>query len=673
MPISLFGPGEQKTSYTSVEAATIAGYEVVTRQRDFVFVIENAIGQPWDGESVHILILNPKTATLTEPAATPVQDTRGGVYKETKGVTKRRYTIAGTFGVNPLKFLPIDTGSAMGDLMAPITGGINDMMDALSGLLGSTPYQGLEEMNRFRDKIIHKYYALNRDWSEGVGSEVWLAMYVIQDGKKYYLEPANMTIPRTSATPATYPYQLDFTVLSETQSGIAQPDPRNFWDIIDDAKEAWDTVSDTLDNWGKNVEAGYNSTWQKFENAMNGSRWDEMDEFANTSTSRNDSDGYEAVVGKNGVVDDLLVTVEDIYTELWESQDELGLDISDPSTYLGESGAVTASADIDRLNHHLDDPMAGYGDDDNSPITLLRGIKNAEHVLCLIKSAGVTADIGLTGKMYDPSDWIEDSVLDNQISNPSSPVSNDGYDRVRPSRSTNAGGDYYFAQSIKGRQAALVPVQIRQGQTIRDIAEAHIGTPEAYRLLATINDLSPPYIASASSEGVLTWGDMILVPKRQADTTVESGDIFSTEKIAMRKTGPMLPKTQLTAIDRFFGVDIYFDFKSQNFKVDQRADLEVSFRESQIEQFLRIYAEVTRGLWRADRKFGIMPKPGFGSTRIAVAVARINAKNGLLADPRVESIKTDTAYLRGNTMVIYLEPKLARTGQYATIGREYTV
>ena len=242
MSISLFGPGEQKTSYTNVDKAIEAGYEVSTRQRDFVFEVVDVNGNPVkspDGKAVHLLILNPKVFSYKKPSASQVINTRGGAYTETKGVANRTLTISGTMGVNPLKFMPVDQSSLLGSFVAPVTVGFNDMLDSISTLLGSTPYQGLEELQRFEKNIIDTYYNERARWSAGERDAVFLNLYVIQDRRKYTLEPQTIDINRSSGTPLSYPYNFVFSVISDDESDKPAPDPRDFFDIIQDAKDAY--------------------------------------------------------------------------------------------------------------------------------------------------------------------------------------------------------------------------------------------------------------------------------------------------------------------------------------------------------------------------------------------------------------------------------------------------
>jgi hypothetical protein len=54
--------------------------------------------------------------------------------------------------------------------------------------------------------------------------------------------------------------------------------------------------------------------------------------------------------------------------------------------------------------------------------------------------------------------------------------------------------------------------EIRHGDDLREIALRELGTAERWLELITINELIPPYIASARSKGVLKYGDLIKLP-----------------------------------------------------------------------------------------------------------------------------------------------------------------
>lgn len=684
MPITLFGPGEQKTGYSKVQDAISAGYEVSTRQRDYVFMIgkinsENGSFETVDNESVHLLILNPQQHVLDEPSATTPLETRGGVYVETKGLTKRSLSISGTMGVMPLQFLPTDN-SLFGSLIQPAVRGFNDLLDSLSQFLGAEPYQGLEEMERFRQNILWKYYGMKKKWAEGIGPQVYLVLYVIQDQKRYIIEPKNFRIQRNVQSRMTYPYQMEFTVVSEEQSEYAVPDPRDFWDVFQDGVDAYNEVNrffsgeSGLNETGRNLQSFANlvnatqmhtffgvtgrgfqedktrmpQNWQRF--------WGDFDEPGGGDGSSRDSRKALKWSGKGGIANQFLDNYFDFLDTVEANKADYGL--YDYDGYILRDNLDTkdgADAPFD--------PLGGFATEGFTPLNQMRMLREAAAAMCSIKSAGITAAMKAQAASTEGDDLLEFDDLRDKTIPTGSPLSAPGYTGRRPTRDTDGPGDYYGYGYLSQAGIGLVPMRVHRGDHLDDVAFRYLGDRSQYRMLAAINNLEYPYLAEETDRegGLIGYGDYILVPMPVPDTTSEGDGTLDALSVSLQKESRIFPRSsKIREVDRFFGVDLYYDIDNQDLAINRQGDLEVAVRDVQVRQFLQILTNTTKGSWKLDRGYGIGRPPGFTSTRINLVLIMINAKAALLADPRIRDVSAIRVTNQGNMVVIYAEIVLAK-------------
>jgi hypothetical protein len=683
---TLFGPGEQKTEYSTVDQAVTAGYEVQSRQRDFVFAIVDKNDKPL---AVHLLVLNPKSFTFDEPAAVNALETRGGLYTETKGVANRTLSISGTMGVMPLSFMPKDTGSLFGGLIAPAVEGFNNMLDSLSRFLGATPLQGYQEYDNFRKKIIHEYYARKRAWSEGNGEPVFLVLYVVQDMKRYTLEPARFSLNRTSSTPFTYPYTMQFSVITEDESDQVVPDARDFFDVFADGVAAFNECESFFSGESGLNEAGANATAfaglvnYTMEEIISGSgtgskeqmlefksqlpqNWQQFwGDFNDTGGASFASIGAEKSGSWNeggGKCDRYIEKALDGLDEIKSKQSEFGIDQNDAYFLAQNLGSV----DADAIGT---DPFASYPASGMNPLNIVHTIRESIHAMCAIKSAGITAAIRAKTTASTNS-FVTADTRRNKMLSTSSPISSRGYAMSRPSRGGSAGNDYYGYDYLSQQGIGLVPVAIRRGDQIEDIALRYMGDITRYKIIALVNNLHSPYIGPVADvqAGVLGYGDFIMVPMPIPELATSEGmSILSDDYDSHSKGAKVFSGSKnLTDIDRFFGIDVYYDWKVSDVTVNRRGDLGVAVRERQVLQFLQMLVNVEKGTWKLDKAYGLQKAPGFMSTRVNLAVWSMNIRKNLTSDPRIKSVKSLHVTQQANTVWAFSEIVLNAIGK--TVG-----
>lgn len=73
--------------------------------------------------------------------------------------------------------------------------------------------------------------------------------------------------------------------------------------------------------------------------------------------------------------------------------------------------------------------------------------------------------------------------------------------------------------------------------TVRRIALRELGSAEYWRDLVVLNSLRPPYVAATASDGVLAYGDKIMIPSAAAIVDAESdpADVYATDLLVKGK------------------------------------------------------------------------------------------------------------------------------------------
>lgn len=176
-------------------------------------------------------------------------------------------------------------------------------------------------------------------------------------------------------------------------------------------------------------------------------------------------------------------------------------------------------------------------------------------------------------------------------------------------------------------------VQTHHGDTLQRIAARTMGDASLWYQLISPNGLVPPYITDDPSEataGVLLTGQQILVPApAAAATTTDSKEVFGTDL--------SLQKGLLTATA---SGDFAFVTGAANLK-----------------QALKNRIETRQGELIYHMSYGANLRSMIGTlaTPAAELLAASLVKTSLLADPRVDSIKSATASISGDSLAVTVD------------------
>jgi hypothetical protein len=191
--------------------------------------------------------------------------------------------------------------------------------------------------------------------------------------------------------------------------------------------------------------------------------------------------------------------------------------------------------------------------------------------------------------------------------------------------------------------------KILGGEDIRAIARRLTGDEANWKKLVILNNLRSPYIASERSDGVLGYGDYILVPKRA------SAKDDSTQ--VPRQLDEDAAFQQLPKLRRRYGRDIRLQDSQANagladLMVNQRGDLMTVEDEENVYQAVMIKLSTEQGELPTHPTFGA--KYPIGSkfpTLSRLQEFSLNAQSTFLQDPRVRDVSEIKTYVNGDQLL----------------------
>lgn len=166
--------------------------------------------------------------------------------------------------------------------------------------------------------------------------------------------------------------------------------------------------------------------------------------------------------------------------------------------------------------------------------------------------------------------------------------------------------------------------EIRHNDTLQRLALRELGTAERWFDIANLNGLVPPYLASTRSDGVLAWGDNILLPIYQPDS--------------------------IAAIDDPFLTDLKVDF--DGFLMSDGQDLITVSGDDNLKQTLGFAVVAQYGKMLFHPEYGsFVPSLNGSINRVSLAgTAKFYASSAIINDPRVSDIVKINAYLLNDTI-----------------------
>jgi hypothetical protein len=198
---------------------------------------------------------------------------------------------------------------------------------------------------------------------------------------------------------------------------------------------------------------------------------------------------------------------------------------------------------------------------------------------------------------------------------------------------------------------------IMGNETIRGISKRFLGDESYWKMIAIINNLKSPYISSTRRDGVLAYGDKILIPKRP-----DSGDFTDVQQNSSKDSSsetmsPMLRKygRDLKLSDGSFGTDF------ADLQVNAQGDLALIDGVDNINQALMVKLSTEQGELSTHPSFGAKYPIGSKLSLPQLQEFTLNTRRTLLSDPRIESIDSLNAFADGDVVRVSTQLSLRQS------------
>jgi len=180
-------------------------------------------------------------------------------------------------------------------------------------------------------------------------------------------------------------------------------------------------------------------------------------------------------------------------------------------------------------------------------------------------------------------------------------------------------------------------VIVKGNDTIKSIAQQYLGDESYWKLIAIINNLIAPYISSVRSQGVLAYGDPILIPKGATAAEAYSG--------VARTTNPDERSEAQTPVMKRYGRDIRLVSTDESdpagdLTVNQRGDIALIDGVDNVYQAIMIKFSTEQGELATHPTFGAKYPIGTKFPNLSkLQEFSLNTQKTLRQDPRVEEIE----------------------------------
>lgn len=201
---------------------------------------------------------------------------------------------------------------------------------------------------------------------------------------------------------------------------------------------------------------------------------------------------------------------------------------------------------------------------------------------------------------------------------------------------------------------------VRQGDTIRSVAERLLGNSQNWKDIVLLNELVPPYISQVKRPGVLVPGDKILYPQSKAAPPPElTHAVHGQDDPEFLSEAAYGRDIRLTShLDADHGVE------RVDADIDERGDLATITGVPNVHQAIRIKFSTERGQLKSHPFFGArFPKGRKGDLR-TFDEFRINTIATLLSDPRIENVKNLVITTTGDILHVFADLKVTDANDY---------
>ena len=194
------------------------------------------------------------------------------------------------------------------------------------------------------------------------------------------------------------------------------------------------------------------------------------------------------------------------------------------------------------------------------------------------------------------------------------------------------------------------------GESLRDVAKRLTGNAANWKKLAILNNLRQPYIAPVARDGVLGYGDKILVPK--ASSALED-EIKVPRQLDEDGAFQSLPKLErrygrdLMIMDSASGVDL------ADVSVNQRGDLATIQGIENVEQATMIKFSTEQGELATHPSFGARFPVGTKFPSLdRLSEFSLNSQQTIRQDPRIIDVDEIRIFISGDQLLFSAKLKL---------------
>lgn len=206
-------------------------------------------------------------------------------------------------------------------------------------------------------------------------------------------------------------------------------------------------------------------------------------------------------------------------------------------------------------------------------------------------------------------------------------------------------------EPISGKGAFVVD-RVLAGETIKDVAYRTLGNDNRWEDLVALNNLIEPYVSNYPDEGVLGYGDQILIPVNSNDPRLDENAVFPTDSKAFQAT-----VKDVDLAKALYGTDIKAKFAGYggggNPLVDicvENGDIQLTSGSDNFVQAMELKANTEKGGLKLHPWYGRMILVGLKSELAVITMTAISFRQCILADPRVMDLESLSVSVSGDTL-----------------------
>jgi hypothetical protein len=579
-------------------------------------------GEPW-----FTFPTPPSQYEISEPAATNITPTQdGGKYIEHQGNIFKEIRIAGTVGLRPnpvsnelIPGLSKDTGVVINTPTTIANLAASDVIGNDYRGLRPAEITGLDDITFLRN-IFRGYYDLKR--RNEFASRIAMVWMCAKESDWYIVEPLSFQTTRDSSNPLSWMYNIQLRTLYRFDVQLAvKRDPLS---NIQTANSVWRGVNQAV----KDITRAINQIAFAVESVIQ-LPFDLTNKILNVATS---------ILTALANIRNLESAAEMITRRGLRQFEADSREIRLLATQI-KYGQAPGNESIGK--RVFGGPSSPTGGDpvpptDDAALAILRDM--------VIRSFAM---FERTAKRLHAMDLLFESSKQVQVTDYSNRYLEDG---EPPATS----GSRLDPNNIVVPDSAT---EVDVVGDIRAIAKQYLGSEEFWKMLVVLNGLKYPYISTVASDGVLAFGDKILIPKRP-----DEGDLLASTQETLTDAD----QQELSPVVRKYGRDLRLTDGSSgtdfsDIKVSQRGDLEVIEGIPNVEQAMMIKFSTEQGELALHPTFGARFPIGTKLLLGRIQEFAINTRRTVMSDPRVESLDRLRIFADGDVLNVRAHASLKQS------------